>query len=490
MRVLPLLFSTALLAVLTTGCTVGPDFQPPAAPDETSYDDEAPTTTAKANGALGAAQTFVPGGTLPGEWWKLFQSPALNDLITEALLHNPDLEAATASLRAAEYDLAAGEGELFPTVTGNFTGQRQKSSGSTNGGHFSGSIYSVFNASVNLSYGIDIFGGTRRAIEGLEAQRDYKAYEMEAARLTITSNVVTTAVKEASLRGQIAATKKLIEDQQKQVGIYKKQLEAGGVTRLALLAQESNLAQTRATLPPLEKQLAQTRHALSVLTGQFPSHAPKPTFELDSIHLPEKLPLSLPSQLVQQRPDIRAAEAELHTASAAIGVAEANRLPTFAITSDVGSVAGQIERLFSPGGGIWAFGGSIAETLFDAGTLENKEDAAKANYDMSAAQYRKTVLTAFQDVADTLRALESDAKTLQAQNEAEHTAAESLKLAKTQYDSGATSYLALLDAENTLQKSRLGRVQAEASRLADTAALFQALGGGWMSNDVAKDKSE
>lgn len=446
-------------------------------------------STASSDDTHGVSQKIVPGQTLPAEWWELFQSQPLNHLVSEALLHNPDLEAAEASLRAADEDFAAGEGQLFPTITGDFSGNRQKTSGSSNGGHFAGSIYSLFNASVNLSYGVDLFGGTRRAIEGLEAQREYQNFELEAARISLTANVVTTAVKEASLRGQIAETKKLVDEQEKQLAIYKKQLDAGGVTRLAVLSQEAIVAQTRTTLPPLEKELSQTRHALSVLIGELPSHAPEAVFELASLHLPEQLPLTLPSQLVEQRPDIRAAEANLHAASAAIGVAEAARLPQLTLSADVGSVANQIESLFTPGGGVWAIGGSLAETIFDAGTLEHKEDAAKARYDAAAAMYRKTVLAAFQDVADTLRALEFDARALKAQSEAEQAAMNSLKLARTQYETGAISYLSMLDAENTEQKSRIALVQAEAARFADTAALFQALGGSWLAHEKTKEEN-
>jgi NodT family efflux transporter outer membrane factor (OMF) lipoprotein len=480
-------FLTASFAALTAACAVGPDFERPPAPDVTSFDEGAPQQTASANNPHGAAQSLAPSEPLPAEWWKLFRSAPLNEMITEALLHNPDLEAAEASLRVADENLAAGEGNLFPTVSGDFSSTRQKTSGASSGGNFPGSIYTLHNASVSVSYGLDVFGGTRRAIEGLEAARDYQSFQLEAARLSLTANVVTAAVKEASLRGQIAATKKLVEEQDKQLGIYNKQLDAGGVTRLAVLTQQTTLAQTRATLPPLELQLAQTRHALSALTGQLPTHAPKGVFDLDNLHLPEKLPLSLPSQLVEQRPDIRAAEANLHAASAEIGVAEAQRLPQFMLSADMGSMANQIGKLFSPGGGIWSLGGSVGETLFDAGTLAHKQSAAEASYDAAAAMYRKTVLAAFQDVADTLRALESDAKSLQAQSEAERYASDSLKLARNQFESGAISYLALLDAENAEQKSRIALVQAEAQRFADTAALFQALGGGWTSTLPAKE---
>lgn len=487
MRVLRLLLITSLTA-LTTACAVGPDFMRPDAPDAASYDDEAALKTVATKTPYGAAQNMAYGQPLPGQWWELFQSRPLNDMITEALLHNPDIEAAVASLRAADEDYAAGEGYLFPTVSGSFSSTRQKTSGASFGGGFPSELYTLHNASVSVSYGIDLFGGTHRAIEQLDAERDYQNFELEAAKLSLTANVVTTAIREASLRGQIVATKQLIEEQNKQLGIYKSQLDAGGITRLAVLSQQTTLEQTRASLPPLELQLVQTRHALSVLIGQLPSHAPKATFTLETLHLPEQIPLSVPSQLVEQRPDIRAAEANLHAASAAIGVAEANRLPQFAISGDIGSVANQIGKLFMPGGGIWSIGASVGETIFDGGTLAHKQGAAEAQYDAAAALYRKTVLAAFQDVADTLRALEFDAKTLQAQSDAERAAAESLKLARTQFDAGALSYLTLLDSENAEQKSRIALVQAEAQRFADTAALFQALGGGWNSTVKENDK--
>ena len=482
--------TAALLAALTSACAVGPDFKSPDAPSDTTYDNQMPPSTATANANHGAAQTILPGQTLPGEWWTLFQSPALNKLITEALLHNPDLDAAKASLRVAEEDLAAGDGQLYPTVSGDFSATRQKTSGSSYGGSFPGLTYSLYNASLNVSYGLDIWGGTRRAIEDLEAQRDYQKYEMDAARLTLTSNVVTAAIQEASLRAQIAATKSLIDEQEKQVGIYKQQLAAGAITKLALLSEQTVLLQTSATLPPLESQLAQTRHELSTLLGTTPSHEPDAVFELASIQLPEQLPVELPSQLVERRPDIMAAEANLHAASAAIGVAVANRLPQFTITADVGSIANKIGNLFSPGGGIWSVGGSLAETFFDAGTLEHKEGAARAQFDQAAALYRKTVLVALQQVADSLRAVEADVRTLAAQSDAERAAAESLKLARIQYDAGSISYVALVDAENAEVKARIALVQAEAARLADTAALFQALGGGWTDHDQAEAKDE
>ena len=304
-------------------------------------------------------------------------------------------------------------------------------------------------------------------------------------RLSLTANLTTTAIQEASLRGQIEATKTLIDEQQKQLDLAKRQLDFGGVTRLAVLSQETTVAQSRASLPPLEQQLAETRHALSVLMGHMPLQVPEGQFELATLHLPYDVPLTLPSELVEQRPDIRAAEANLHIASAAIGVAEANRLPQITLSADIGSVANQVGKLFTPGNGIWDWGGSVTQVLFDAGALAHEQGAAEAQYDAAAAMYKKAVLLAFKDVADTLRALDADAKTLKAQSEAEHAASESLKLAHDQFDAGAISYLGLLDAENAEQRSRILLVQAEAQRFADTAALFQALGGGWNTPEIA-----
>ncbi len=480
-----ILLSLASLAFLSA-CAVGPDFLRPDAPDVTSYDDQAVQKTVSVNTPGGAAQTITTE-PLPAEWWKLFQSSPLNGMITQALLRNPDIDAATASLRAAEADLSAGEGYLYPTLGASFTSSRQKVSGASYGGSFPGSIYTLHNASVSVSYGLDLFGGTRRAIEGLEAQRDYQGFELQAARLSVSGNVVTTAIREASLRAQIEATRQLVKEQSRQLDIAQKQFQAGATDKLAVLAEQTDVAQTNATLPPLEQELAETRHALSVLTGDFPTHGPSATFDLASLHLPEVVPLTMPSQLVEQRPDIKAAEANLHAASAAIGVSIANRLPQITLSANIGSVANDIGELFSPGGGIWALTGSASQTLFDAGTLADKEDEAKANFDVAAAMYRKTVLAAFQEVADSLRAIENDARALQAQSEADKSAADSLKLAQVQFHAGAISYVALLDAQNAEQKSRIGLIQAEAQRYADTAALFEALGGSWTQ---CSDKKE
>ncbi len=478
-------YLTAVCLSLLSACAVGPDFERPAAPDVSSYDSQAlPEKVEAADAENGNTQILAAGKDIPADWWTLFHSESLNQLITQAIKANPDLAAAQASLRAAEENTEAGGGLLFPTVSGSFSTTRQKTSGASFGGAFPGSVFTLHNASVSVSYGLDVFGGTRRAIEELEAQEDYQRYQLQATYISLTANVVTAAVQEASLRGQIAATRAIVEEDNKELKILKDQFEAGAVARTGVLAQTAQLAQAKAALPPLEQQLSQVRHQLSALLGQLPVNEPAATFDLTSIKLPEELPVSLPSKLVEQRPDIRAAEANLHAASAAIGVAEANRLPQITLSADIGDVANNLGKMFLPGTGLWDMGFSVSQTIFDAGTLEHKQRAAEAEYDIAAAQYRKTVLAAFQDVADTLRALQSDAQTLEARAASERAANDSLKLTQEQYKAGAINYIELLNAEQTEQQARLALVAAEAQRFADSAALFQALGGGWWNQNI------
>lgn len=485
-RLAPLLCAASLVALLV-GCAVGPDFERPTAPKTSDYDsDKLPAETASVDTENGGAQSFANGKDVPAEWWALYHSEPLNKLIKQSIRANPDLAAAQAALRQAQESYAAGTGALFPTVSAGFDTTRQKTSGAAFGGSFPGFLYTLHTASVSVSYGLDLFGGTRRGIEELEAGADYQRFQLEAAYLSLTGNVVTTAVNEASLRGQIAATKKILAEEDKQLDVIQRQLDVGAINKAPLLALRATREQTRATLPPLEKQLSQTRHLLSVLIGQLPSSPPEAAFDLANLQLPQTLPLSIPSQLVEQRPDVRAAEANLHAASADIGVAIANRLPQFTLSADMGSESNNLGKLFTSGTGIWSAGFSIAQTIFDAGTLEHKQGAAEAAFDVAAAQYRKTVLAAFQDVADVLRALQSDAETLKIQIEAERVATESLAVFKQQYEAGSASYLDVLSAEQTEQQTRIATVQAEAQRLADTAALFQALGGGWWNRTSDK----
>jgi NodT family efflux transporter outer membrane factor (OMF) lipoprotein len=474
--------------VLVTGCAVGPDFQRPSAPAVDSYTPQPlPAQTVSVGVKGGEAQRFVRDMDIPGQWWTLFHSKPLNDLIEQSLKANPDLEAAQAALRIALENVYAQQGAFFPSVDANFNPTRQKTAGVLTSPLASNSyIYSLHTAQVSVAYAPDVFGGTRRQVESLKAQADLQRFQLEAAYLTLTSNVVAAAVQEAALRGQVAATKRMIEIQSKLLELLHRQYALGQVATLDVAAQEASLAQTEATLPPLEKQLAQQRDLLARLAGRFPSETLVEQFELSSLQLPQELPVSLPSKLVKQRPDVRSAEEQLHSASADIGAAIANRLPNITLSANLGSSALAIDQLFTPGTGFWALAGNITQPIFQGGTLLHRQHAAEAAYDQAAAQYRSTVLTAFQNVADTLHALQSDADALKASVAAERAADKSLSIAHRQLELGDISYLGLLNAEQTYQQAIINLVQALANRYSDTAALFQALGGGWWNrSDVA-----
>jgi NodT family efflux transporter outer membrane factor (OMF) lipoprotein len=411
-------------------------------------------------------------------------------VVRQALTNNPTLAAAQATLRQSQENLNALVGSaLFPSVDANASVSRQKISGAAFGQpNANFSPFTLYNASVRVSYALDLFGGARRELESLASQVDFQRFQLEAAYLTITSNIVTTAVKEASLRAQLRATQEIVASQEKQLDLVELQFRLGGVTRTDVLAQRGQLAQTRATLPPLEKELEQTRHQLAVLAGRLPSLATTlPEFDLDRLRLPEELPVSLPSSLVRQRPDIRASEALLHAASAQVGVATANLYPQISLSGSYGSEAVTSGTLFSSRTAVWSLGAGVLQPLFHGGELNARHRAAVAAYDQASAQYQERVLLAFQNVADVLRALEADARTLKAQADAEAAARDTLDLTQKQFQLGAVSYLSLLNAERQYQQARISLVQAQAARFADTAALFQALGGGWWNRSPQSD---
>ncbi len=438
-------------------------------------------TTAAGDTGGGAAQRFIAGMDIPSQWWTLFQSAKLNQLIEQALKANPEVGAAQASLRQAHELYSAQWTGYFPTIQGNFTGERSEfpTNTLTSPTVASSSTYSLYTAQLTLSYAPDVFGATRRAVELAKTQVESSRFQLEATYLTLSSNVVVTAVQEASLRGQIAATVRLLELQHELSEKVRSQRILGTASDLDVLAQESSEAQTAQTLPPLQKQLGQTRDALTALLGRLPSDEPQETFRLEELTLPTDLPVSLPSKLIEQRPDVRQAQENLHAASAAVGVALANMLPQFAINADTGSSALKLGQLFSPYTGFWDLGASLTQTLFDAGALLHKKRAADAALDQAAAQYRAAVILACQNVADTLRALQSDADALKASGEAERAAKRTFDLAERQRALGTISLVAVLNAEQAYRQAELALVVAQANRYADTAGLFQALGGGW-----------
>jgi NodT family efflux transporter outer membrane factor (OMF) lipoprotein len=485
----------ALATALTTlsACAVGPNYHRPPAPAAGDYGSApAKGATVESPGHDGAAQTLTPGLDISGEWWTLFGSEKLTALIDQSLKGNPNLVAAQAALRQAQDLYKAQRTSLLPVVSGEFDAQRAKNPVVTLANPTNlpqaNPYYNLYTAQLDLSYSPDVFGGTRRGLEAARAGVAATRFELIATYVTLSSNVVVTAVQEASLRGQIAATQRLLELERQLTETVRQQRSLGTASDLDLLAQESAEAQTAATLPPLEKQLGQTRDALTALLGRLPSEEPPETFTLDELTLPTELPVSLPSKLVEQRPDVRQAEENLHAASANVGVALANMLPQFTISADTGSASLAINKLFSPYTGFWDLGASLTQTLFDAGALIYKKKAANAALDEAGAEYRAAVILACQNVADTLRALKSDADALKATAEADVAARKSFELARQQQQMGAISLVALLNAEQTYQQAEVALVQARANRYADTAGLFQALGGGWWNSSEASFK--
>ncbi|MGZ8225423.1 MAG: efflux transporter outer membrane subunit [Methylococcaceae bacterium] len=468
------------IALLFSGCTLGPDFQRPISPDVNSYTAKKTAAQISPEPSSGAIQYLASGKDIPGQWWTLFRSPQLNSLIEQGLKHSPDLQAAQAALTEAQENTIAKQGSLFPALDASLSDTRQKTSGAMFGNpDGGGSLFTLYNASVQISYTLDVFGAIRRQIESLDAQTDYQRFQLEGVFLTLAGNIVTTAIQEAALRGQISATEEMITAQTRQLDVIKQQVELGSAAQTAVLAQQSALEQTRTNLPTLQQQLAQTRHRLTVLTGSFPKNETAAQFKLSDLHLPEQLPLSLPAKLVEQRPDIRAQENVLHAASAQIGVVTASIFPDFTISAHAGSIATKAGDLFIPGSYIWSAGANILQPLFHGGEFTHKRLAAIAAYEQAAAQYKSTVLQAFQNVADTLSALEFDVEELTAQERAKQAAFDSLELMRAQFGIGSVSYLELLNSEHDYHQAQIGQIKAEATRLADTAALFQSLGGGW-----------
>jgi NodT family efflux transporter outer membrane factor (OMF) lipoprotein len=467
--------------MILTGCAVGPDFHSPAAPEVTRYTREpleGPKSAADAPGIQ--PQRFAEGRDIPHQWWALFKSPKLNALVERSLQNNPTLQSAMATLRAAKEAVAAQEGKLFPLIQANFNPTRQRTSAALSPIPASGAgIYDLDTAQVLVSYTFDIWGLNRRTVESLKALADVERFQVEAAYLALTANVVVAAITEASLRGQIDATNQLIANNSKILDALRRQLSAGYSNRSVVAVQEAALAQVRATLPPLRKTLAEQLDLLAALSGGYPSEQPRETFTLADLHLPTDLPLSLPSQLIEQRPDVRAAEEQLHSASAQIGVATANLLPSFTISANGGFMNTAIAHLLAPQNVFWELAGNATQTVFDGGTLLHQLQGAKDIYQAAAWTYRGTVIAAVQNVADTLRALQSDASALRAAGDFERAAKVSFDLANQQMQSGNANVLLLLTGQQTYLQSVIQTVQARAARLADTAALYEALGGGW-----------
>ncbi|KVQ88813.1 efflux transporter outer membrane subunit [Burkholderia ubonensis] len=480
--------AAAIAASLLAGCAVGPDFNPPSAPPTQRYTrGEPPATTAAASGAAGTAQTFSNAAHAPPRWWTQFGSAELNRLVDDALRHSPTLDEARARLDEARQSYVAEAGAtLLPSIDAKLSGTREQVDIAAFG--LPANVpppgpFTLYNASVSVSYVLDVFGGNRRALEALRAQVDYRSYELDAARLTLAGNVVATVIRRASLAQQIALTRRLADAQARQLRIVEARRAAGGVPLADVHAQRTLLAQTQASLPPLAAQFAQAGHRLAILLGVPPPDADLPDVPLDAFALPSALPVTLPSTLARERPDIRAAEALLHQASANVGVATANLYPRFAISAGAGSERMRIADIVNSLN-IWNIGLNLTQPLFHGGELRAKKRAAEAAYDAAFAVYRQTVLQALQQVADAMRAVEQDAAALQSRDVAASEAEAGNAISADRYAAGGLSEFGWIDAQRQALQTALDRTRAQADRLADTAALFQALGGSRMEDDA------
>jgi NodT family efflux transporter outer membrane factor (OMF) lipoprotein len=468
-------------AALLAGCAVGPDFERPAPPDATRYTRESlGPGTASAPVAGGDAQKFVTNMRIPDQWWTLFHSRELNELIERSIKANPSLEQAIAALRVAEENTRAQEGKFFPLVQGNFSANRQLvppslSSPLAN----NATLFNLYTAQVLVTYTFDVWGLNRRLVESLQAQADSQHFLVEAAYLTMTSNLVNAAIQEALLREQIRITLDLININTTSLKTFREREEQGYGPHGDVAAQEAALAQIAATLPPLRKALAQQRNLIAALAGRYPSEEPSERFTLSRLRLPRDLPVSVPSKLIEQRPDVRSSEELLHSAAAQVGVTIANMLPNFTINANGGYTGPQLANLLSPDSAFWSVTNSVTQTLFDGGTLLHQKRAAEDAYDQAAASYRGTIITALQNVADTLRAIQQDALALKAAVEAERATKVNYELTNKLFEDGAINILLKLSVQQSWLQARLNVAQAQAARLSDTVALFQALGGGW-----------
>jgi len=466
---------------------VGPDFRPPPAPAITRITEKPmPASTIAAATAGGAAQSFASSRDLPGDWWTLFRSRQISDLVDRALAANPDIAGAQATLREARENQRAEQGSEYPQISASTSAERQRESLAAVGFGNGSETYTVVSASLSVSYTLDAFGGIRRQVEQLGAQAEYERFELEATDLALVANVVNAAITEASLQAQINTTHDIVRAYDEALLVTRRRFDLGGVSQVDVLQQQSLRDSEAATLPGLQKQLEQERNALAVYLGGVPAQYARPTLDLDSLTLPGELPVSLPSALVEQRPDIQASAALLHAATANVGVATANMLPQISLTGSYGRDGTNFSNLFTPTGIVWSLAGSLTQPIFQGGTLRARKRAAEAEADVAAAQYSSTVNTAFKDVANALVALQRDAETLAADLAAQATAENSLAVARAQYAAGGGTYLNVLTAEQSDQAARLTLVGARAARFTDTVALFQALGGGWWHrNDTA-----
>jgi len=433
--------------------------------------------------ADGKAQHFDQGVKIVSDWWRLFNSPGLDAGVKEAIANNQSLQAAQASLRQSQDILRAGYGVFYPQLDAGLGASRQKTSPAFTGATAPSSIFNLFTLTATVSYALDVFGGERRAVESLGAQVDFQQAAVLATYITLSGNVVNAMIARAGYQEQIKATEQTISFQRDQINITDARARAGLIPYSDLLSLQSQLAALEATLPPLRQKLSQTEHLLATLAGRTPAEWAPPDVEWSDLTLPGELPMTLPSQFVRQRPDILAAEAQLHSASAEIGVATAALFPSFTLNGSYGFGSNTVNNLVKSSGSFWNLGGNVTAPLFHGGTLWYGRQAAINAYQLSLANYRQTVLSAFAQVADTLRALEHDAELVKAQSLALSSAEEALRLILANYQAGTATYIQVLIANGQYQQAKIGHLQAQTQRFQDTVALFVSLGGGWWNDE-------
>lgn len=476
---MPILAVAALMAGTLAGCAAGPDFKRPAAPDVSGYTaTPVPELTASAPTALGGAQRFGIGAPVSAQWWRGLGSAKLDALIEQAFQANPTLAAAKAALSQARETYAAQAGSaLSPQLDAGMGAQRQRMNPSSLGQAGNAREFSLYNAGIAAHYQPDSAGGIRRALESLSARSEYRRHELEGARLALAGNIAAAAITQARLIGQIQAMEAILRFQDEQLHITQERVRLGQAGPDEALALQTQVEQTRAGLPLLHKQLQQNEHLLAVLAGRAPGAEAVPVFTLEEFTLPSDLPLVLPSELVRRRPDIQAAEALLHAANAEYGVAVAKMYPQINLSANIGSQALSAGALFGGGSAVWSLVGQLTQPLFNPG-LPAEKRAALAAFDAAAANYRSVVLESLRNVADILRAVEGDAQALAALTAANAAAQGSLQSVQRQYTLGAASYVQLLVAQQQAQQARINLIAAQAQRLHDSAALYQAMGGG------------
>ncbi len=496
------------LPLALQGCAVGPDFVSPPPPDTSRF---TPEKISRIEDGKEGGLRLVNGGEVPERWWEAFRNKGLNKLVEAAVDKNPSLQAAEAAIKVAYFTAEAQKGSLLPSLVFNGNDSLQLPSNNRSIGTLNQVIYnqlfpspanvlfntpsvntqnpptfaySVFLKQLTVAYTLDIWGQNRRAIEALEAQTDQQRYQLEAAHLALTGNVVAAAIQEASLRAQIAAVEKVVGIERDLLGLLRKQQSAGWASEADVLTQEAALAQALQLLPPLKKQLAQQRDLLTALAGQYSSDPVPQTFDLGALKPPQKVPLSMPSAFVRQRPDVRAAEAFLHSTSAHVGVAVAARLPNLTLSANGGFSAFKLAELFAPGTQFYTLAANATQPIFMGFSLLNQQKAAEAAFEQAGAQYRQTVITAFQNVADVLRAIQADTEAVKAAAYAAKVSGKNLDIVRGQLKIGSVSVLSMLNAQQTYLLATVAHAQAEGNRLADIAGLFIALGGGWQDQSL------